>query len=87
MPNRIEEDRKKKELVEAKNQAESLIYLAEKTLRENSEKITQELKDSLTLKIEKLKSAKESNSVEEIQSATNELSQTLQDIGKGLYNK
>jgi len=81
------EDKKKKELVEAKNQAESLIYLAEKTLRENGEKITQDLKDSLTLKIEKLRAAKESNSVEEIQSATNELSQTLQDIGKGLYNK
>ena len=53
-----EEDRKKKELVEAKNQAESSIYLAEKTLRENGDKIAQELKDSLAAKIEKLKSVK-----------------------------
>ncbi|MDP3052845.1 MAG: molecular chaperone DnaK [bacterium] len=82
-----EEDKKKKELVEAKNQAESLIYLAEKTLKENGEKIGQEAKDSLTAKIEKIKSTKESDNTEEIQAAVNELSQALQDIGKGLYNK
>lgn len=78
-----EEDRKKKELVEAKNQAESLVYSADKTLRENSDKIAQDLKDSLTGKIEKLKSVKESDNIEEIKSATNELSQVIQDIGKG----
>jgi len=82
-----EEDKKKKELVEAKNQAESMIYLAEKTIRENGEKIPQEAKDSLTAKIEKLKSVKESDNIAEIQSAINEVSQALQDIGKGLYNK
>jgi len=82
-----EEDKKKKELVEAKNQAESLVYLAEKTIRENGEKIGQEAKDSLTAKIEKLKSIKESDNIGEIQSAINEVSQALQDIGKGLYNK
>lgn len=82
-----EEDKKKKELVEAKNQAESMIYLAEKTIRENGEKIPQEAKDSLTAKIEKLKSVKESDNIAEIQSAISEVSQALQDIGKGLYNK
>ncbi len=82
-----EEDKKKKELVEAKNQAESLIYLAEKTLKENGEKIGQEAKDSLTAKIEKLKSTEASDNLAEIQAAVNELSQALQDIGKGLYNK
>lgn len=82
-----EEDKKKKELVEAKNQAESSVYLAEKTLKENGEKIGQEAKDSLTLKIEKLKSLKESDNAGEIQAAINELSQALQDIGKGLYHK
>ena len=78
-----EEDRKKKELVEAKNQAESSIYLAEKTLRENGDKIAQELKDSLAAKIEKLKSVREGDNAEAVQSAINELSQVLQDIGKG----
>lgn len=82
-----EEDRKKKELVETKNQAESLIYLAEKTLKESGDKITPDLKQKLTEKIEKLKSVKDSNNLEEIKSATAELSQTLQDIGKGMYNK
>ncbi len=78
-----EEDRKKKELVEAKNQAESLIYTAEKTIRESGEKINQEAKDSLTSKIEKLKSVREGSNAEEILSAINELSQALQNIGKG----
>jgi molecular chaperone DnaK len=82
-----EEDKKKKELVEAKNQAESMIYLVEKTIRENGEKIHQEAKDSLTAKVEKLKSVKESDNIAEIQSAISEVSQALQDIGKGLYNK
>jgi molecular chaperone DnaK len=82
-----EEDRKKKELVEAKNQAESLIYLAEKTLKESGDKIAQNLKETLTIKIEKLKAVKDSGNLEEIKSATTELSQTLQDIGKGMYQK
>jgi molecular chaperone DnaK len=82
-----EEDKKKKELIEAKNQAESMIYLVEKTIRENGEKIPQEAKDSLTAKVEKLKSVKEGDNIAEIQSAISEVSQALQDIGKGLYNK
>ena len=82
-----EEDKKKKELVEMKNQAESSVYLAEKTLKENSDKIAQDLKDSLTGKIEKLKSVKEGDSAEEIKSAISELSQAVQDIGKGTQGK
>ena len=82
-----EEDKKKKELVEMKNQAESSVYLAEKTLKENSDKIAQDLKDSLTGKIEKLKSVKEGDNAEEIKSAISELSQAVQDIGKGTQGK
>jgi molecular chaperone DnaK len=82
-----EEDLKKKELVETKNQAESLVYLAEKTLKEGGEKIAADLKQKVTEKIEKLKSVKDSSNLEEIKTALNDLSQTLQDIGKGMYNK
>jgi len=82
-----EEDKKKKELVEVKNQAEASIYLAEKTLKEGGDKIAQNLKEALTAKIEKLKSIKDGDNAGEIQAAINELSQTLQDIGKGMYNK
>ena len=82
-----EEDAKKKEMIEVKNQAESLIYLTEKTMKENGEKIPAEAKTSLTEKIEKLKTIKDGSSIEEIKTATEDLSKALQDIGKGMYNK
>ena len=46
-----EEDRKKKDLAEAKNQAEQMIYLAEKSLKDAGEKISQEIKEALIKKL------------------------------------
>lgn len=82
-----EEDKKKKELVEARNSAEQIIYLAEKSLREAGDKISQEIKDAVNQKINDLKSAKDSNDLELIKSKTAELSLELQKIGKDMYNK
>lgn len=82
-----EEDKKKKELVEARNNAENLIYASEKALREAGDKITQDIKDSVNKKIENLKTAKEKNDAGEIQSAINELSMEIQKIGKAMYGQ
>ncbi|MEK9154730.1 MAG: molecular chaperone DnaK [Patescibacteria group bacterium] len=82
-----EEDRRKKELVEIKNQAEQSIYLAEKSLREAGEKISAEIKDSVNQKIEALKSIKDGNDLEAIKLKLNELSSELQKIGQSMYNK
>ena len=82
-----EEDRIKKELVESRNQAEQTIYLAEKSLKEAGEKITQEIKDAINLKISELKSAKDGQDIELIKSKTAELSLELQKIGQAMYNK
>ncbi|MEK7555370.1 MAG: molecular chaperone DnaK [Patescibacteria group bacterium] len=88
-----EEDKNKKELVEARNQAEQIIYLAEKSLREASEKgegkkeIPQEIKDAVNQKIEALKLAKDGDNVEAIKSALAELSAELQKIGQSMYNQ
>ena len=82
-----EEDRMKKELVESRNQAEQTIYLAEKSLKEAGEKITQEIKDAINLKISELKSAKDGQDIELIKSKTAELSLELQKIGQAMHNK
>jgi molecular chaperone DnaK len=50
-----EEDRKKREMAEIKNQADNLIYVAEKTLRDAGDKISETLKKEVESKIEELK--------------------------------
>jgi len=82
-----EEDRKKKELVEAKNMADNLCYTAEKTLKEAKEKIKEEDKKTVEEEVKKLRSliAKEEVTKEEIEQSTQKLSETLQKIGAALY--
>ena len=79
------EDLKKKELSEAKNLAESLVYQVEKSLTEWGEKIPGDLKDKLKQKSDSLKSVKDSQDLEKIKTETKELSDLLQDIGKQIY--
>jgi len=82
-----EEDRKKKDLAEARNQAEQMIYLAEKSLKDAGEKISQEIKESVNQKIEALKSVKDTDNIETIKLAMAELSMELQKIGQSMYNQ
>jgi len=80
-----EEDQKKRELIEAKNIADSLVYTSERTLREAGDKVSQETKKEIDEKINELKKVKESDNVEEIKSKTSELSQAIQKIGAEMY--
>ncbi|OIP75552.1 MAG: molecular chaperone DnaK, partial [Parcubacteria group bacterium CG2_30_36_18] len=80
-----EEDQKKRELIEAKNIADSLVYTSEKTLREAGDKISSETKKEIDEKINELKKVKESDNIEEIKSKTSELSQAIQKIGAEMY--
>jgi len=82
-----EEDRKKRELVEAKNSAEQLIYLAEKSLREAGDKVPADVKSGIEKKIEALKSVKESGDASRLKEAAAELSQEIQKIGAAMYGK
>lgn len=82
-----EEDKKKRELVEARNNSESLIYLSEKSLREAGDKISSDIKEAVTKKVEDLKSVKDGEDLQKIQSAAAELSQELQKIGQAMYSK
>jgi len=79
-----EEDRKKKELVEAKNLAEQLVYSAEKSLKDAQGKVPAELVTEIQVKIDNLKKDKDSTSVEAIKKASDELSAELQKIGPAM---
>ena len=74
------EDAKKKELVDARNMAEQLIYTAEKSLKDN-QKISEDLKTSINEKIDALKKDKDSGSIESIRTLTEALSTELQKMG------
>jgi len=80
-----EEDKKKKELVEAKNIAEQAVYMAEKSINEAGDKVSQEIKDAVNVKIADLKSVKDGQDIETIKSKTAELSTELQKIGAAMY--
>jgi len=81
------EDKKKQELIEAKNMADNLVYTTEKTLREAGDKVSAEAKKEIQEKSEALKKVKESDNIEEIKSKTSELSQAIQKVGAELYKQ
>ncbi len=82
-----EEDKKRKDLIELKNTADTLVYTVEKTLRDAGDKIAEDLKQEITLKLDSLKKAKESDSLEEIKRTTEELSQVIQKAGAAMYQQ
>lgn len=79
-----DEDKKKREMAEARNMAESLVYTSEKSLADAGDKAPAELKSSLEEKIKKLKEVKDGSDVEAIKSATNELSSELSKLGPSM---
>ena len=82
-----EADKKKQELVTAKNAADNLIYTTEKTLKEVGDKIPAQSKKDIDEKIDALKKVKDTDKIEEVKSKTDELSQVMQKIGAELYQK
>ena len=82
-----EEDRKKKELIEARNQADSLIYSVEKSLRELGDKVSPELKKEVEEKINALKKAMEGEDIEAIRRASDELTQASYKLAEILYRE
>lgn len=76
------EDAKKKEMIEAKNIAEQLIYTSEKSLKDAGEKVPAELRKSIEDKIADVKTRKESTDPAGLKTATDALSGELQKIGQ-----
>lgn len=79
------EDAEKKEKIEVRNQADSLIFTSEKALREDKDKISAELKKEVEDKVKALKDILDSGSKDDIQSKTQELSDSVQKIGQSMY--
>ena len=79
-----EEDKKKREMVDVKNTAEMVSYTAEKALKDNEAKIPAELKDGVNAKITALRGLKDSNNMEAIKKATEELSAEMSKIGEAM---
>ncbi len=75
------DDLKKKEMVDAKNLAEQMIYTAEKALKDNAN-VPEDIKSGVTSKIEALKKEKDSGNLESIKSATEALSTEMSKIGE-----
>lgn len=80
-----EEDRKKKELAEARNQADSLIYSVEKTLRELGDKVSEDLKREVEEKIRHLRECMEKEDINAIKRASDELTQASYRLAEMLY--
>ncbi len=82
-----EEDRKHREEVEARNQADSLVYQAEKVLQENADKIDASVRSEVESKIEPVKQAIKDNDVERMRSSSQELATAMQKIGEAVYRQ
>lgn len=80
-----DEDKKKRELIEAKNQADSLVYSTEKTLKDNADKVDDETKASIEAALEELKKVMESDDVEAINKAVEALSQATHKLAEAMY--
>lgn len=79
------EDKKRREEVDAKNEAENLCYAIEKLLNENGDKIDQVDKDSLNEKVKKLKETITSGNIDSIKSETESLQKAMYEVSAKLY--
>lgn len=77
-----DEDKQKKEEVETRNKGDSLVFQAEKALKDYKDKIPSELATNITTKVAAVKKALEGTNSDAIKAASNDLDQTMQKIGE-----
>ena len=80
-----EEDKKKRELIEARNMADTLVYSTEKAIRDAGDKVSADDKKEIETKIEELKKIKDGDDLTALKTKTQELSQAAQKIGSAMY--
>lgn len=81
------EDRKQKEIIDLRNQADTIIYSVEKTLREAGDKVSSAVKKAVEEKLEVLKKVKDGSDEQAIRKALDELQQEIQKIGAEMYKQ
>jgi len=82
-----EADAKKKQTIEAKNEIDSLIYSTEKSLKDNGDKIDEETKKEVEKAIEEARLVKDSDSLDDLKSKTEALSQASMKMGQAIYGQ
>jgi molecular chaperone DnaK len=80
-----EEDKKKRETVDSRNQADSIIFSTEKSLKEHGDKVTEEEKKAIETGISDLKKALEGTDTEEVKAKTQSLIQVSMKLGEAVY--
>ena len=81
------EDKKRREVVDLKNQADQLLYSTEKTLKEHGEKVSAETRSNIENAVNNLKEAVKGESADAIKKAMENLAAASQEIGKILYEE
>jgi molecular chaperone DnaK len=81
------EDARKKDEVEIRNTADALVYSAERTLREQGDKIPADLRQEVEGKIAAVRSALQGTDINYMRTTTEELSQAMQKIGAAVYGQ
>ncbi|MFO7712163.1 MAG: molecular chaperone DnaK [Dehalococcoidia bacterium] len=81
------EDAQRKEEIEVRNNADSLAYTAEKTLRDHGDKLAEDVKQDVDGKIAAVKTALQGQDVNAIRNAMQELSQAMQKVGESVYQQ
>ncbi len=82
-----DEDKQEKEKIEARNKADNMIYVAEKSLKDAGDKAPKEIKDEVEQKIKALKDVLDKGTVGDLESKTKDLSDSLQKIGQTMYQQ
>jgi molecular chaperone DnaK len=82
-----EEDKKRREVIDLKNQADQLVYSTEKTLKEHGEKVSPETRGNIENSLNNLKETVKGEDGEAIKKAIENLSETAQELGKVLYEE
>jgi len=82
-----EDDRKRKEMIEARNHADNTAYAAEKTLREFGDKVPAEMKTEIEAGVAEVRAAAQGEDVEKIKYATEALGQAIQKVGASVYEQ
>jgi molecular chaperone DnaK len=82
-----DEDKKRREMIEARNTADNAVYTAEKALRDFGEKVPADTKSKVEAEIANVKKAIEGDDVAKIKSATEQLFQVVQQIGASVYQQ
>ncbi len=83
----VEEDKAEKEKIEARNKADNMIYVAEKSLKDAGDKAPKDVKEAVEKKIKDLKDSLEKVSTSELEQKTKDLSDELSKIGQSMYGQ